>query len=113
MADQAGQAEAIARTFIAQCRREIAAAWVQVEAAREVLRRGRWLLARWTERGGTESDEEARLASSGRSEAARIGMFVLADVDIHHRRRRRDRRGRAASLIRREASHIRRRSASG
>jgi len=34
---------------IAQCRRDIASAWSQVEAARDVLRRSRALQQRWSE----------------------------------------------------------------
>src|SRR5262249_24860440 len=34
---------ALAQPFIAQCRREIAAAWIHIEAAKEMLKRGRWL----------------------------------------------------------------------
>jgi hypothetical protein len=75
MSDQSRPPEPAA--FIAQCRREIDAAWLYVEAAREVLRRSRWLLAVWAERSRLlEAREDARLSGAGRSEAARIGMFV-------------------------------------
>lgn len=37
------------KPIIAQCRRDIAAAWAHIEAAREVLRRSRPLQERWTE----------------------------------------------------------------
>jgi hypothetical protein len=114
MADQTGPAEALARPIIQQCRREIAAAWVQVEAAKEVLRRGRWLLAHWAERSRIdESSESARLNSSDRSEAARIGMFVLADADIHRHRRQRNRSVGSRSIFLKAASHTHLRSASG
>jgi hypothetical protein len=33
--------------LIEQCRREIAAGWEQIDAARELLNRTRWLLDRW------------------------------------------------------------------
>ena len=89
MADQPCLVEAIARPLIEQCRREIAAAWVQIEAAREVLERGRWLVERWAERcRADESNERARLKSSDRSEAARIGMFVTVEPEIRRRARR-------------------------
>jgi hypothetical protein len=99
---------ALAQPFIEQCRREIAAAWTHIEAAREMLKRGRWLLARWAEqRKWLEAKESARLDASNRSEAARIGMFV--SVEPAPRRTRHA----VASIKRRPASHIRRRSASG
>jgi hypothetical protein len=94
MAEQVVSVEAMARPLIEQCRREIAAAWVQIEAAREVLKSGRWLIERWTEHSRLdEAHESARLASFGRSEAARIGMFVTVETETHHRGRRRDRGG--------------------
>jgi hypothetical protein len=116
MADQSVLAEAVARPLIEQCRREIAAAWMQVEAAREGLRRGRWLLSRWTERSRIDepNEEEARLNSSDRSEAARIGMFVLAEPDTYRHRRHRGRSGRLPLIIlSRPVAHTRPRSASG
>jgi len=80
MTDQFHLVETIARQAIEQCRREIGAAWAQVEAAREVLRRGRWLLARWAEQARIEeSDVRIRPVSRLRSEAASRGMFVAVD----------------------------------
>jgi hypothetical protein len=37
----------VARPIIVQCRREIEAGWLHVEAARDVLKRSQWLLTRW------------------------------------------------------------------
>src|SRR5262245_31949779 len=94
MADQVVSTEAMARPLIEQCRREIAAAWVQVEAAREVLKRNRWLIERWSEHGRLdEANESARLSSFDRSEAARIGMFVGIGTQTHRRHERRTRAG--------------------
>jgi hypothetical protein len=77
MTDRVDSFETIARPLIQQCRREIGAAWVQVEAAREGLRRGRWLLAVWEEqRRKGDLYWKSRTDLSSRSEAARIGMFV-------------------------------------
>jgi len=42
--------EAIARRIIEECRREIAAAGLHIEAMREILVRSRWLVAKWDER---------------------------------------------------------------
>ena len=82
MEAEAQSIEALARPLIAQCRREIAAAWAQIEAAKDMLRRTRWLLARWAEQSQEQNQVEApreseRLARSNRSEAARMGMFVF------------------------------------
>jgi len=80
---QAQSIEALAQPLIEQCRREIAAAWAQIEAAKDLLRRSRWLLARWAEQSRAETPVESeRLARSDRSEAARIGMFVIVPDDI-------------------------------
>jgi hypothetical protein len=117
MAEQVVSVEAMARPLIEQCRREIAAAWVQIEAAREVLKRGRWLIERWTEHSRLdEAHESARLASFGRSEAARIGMFVTVETESHRHRGRRIRAGGGHALRKgatRSTSHIHRPSASG
>jgi hypothetical protein len=117
MAEQVVSIEAMARPLIEQCRREIAAAWVQVEAAREVLKRNRWLIERWAEHSRLdEAHESARLASFGRSEAARIGMFVTAEAEIHRRGRRRIQPSGGHALpigSTRSTSHTRRPSASG
>ena len=100
--------EALARQLITQCRREIEAAWGHIEAAKEILRHGRWLLERWAEQGRSgEPTENARLASSARSEAARIGMFVLLEPETRRRSRR------PLPSIMRADRHIRPRSASG
>ena len=94
MEQQSHPVEAIARPLIEQCRREIAAAWVQIEAANEMLARGRWLLARWREQPRMdEAKENARLASSGRSEAARLGAFVMVEPEKWAQRGRRVRIG--------------------
>jgi hypothetical protein len=99
MTAQSDSIEALARPLIEQCRREIAAAWAQIEAARDMLRRSRWLLARWAEQSRSEAPMESeRLARSGRSEAARIGMFVLVPEDIAQSARGARRASRAAHV---------------
>src|SRR5215831_10001203 len=108
MAELSGPVDALARQLITQCRREIEAAWVQIEAAREILRQSHWLLARWAEQGRIgEPTENARLASSARSEAARIGMFVLLEPETRRRLRR------PVTSVTRADRHIRPQSASG
>ena len=88
MTDRADPFETIARPLIQQCRREIGAAWVQIEAAREGLRRSRWLLAVWEEqRRKGDVYWKTRPDLSGRSEAARIGMFVPSHAPFPPRRR--------------------------
>ena len=117
MAEQVVSIEAMARPLIEQCRRKIAAAWAQIEAAREVLKRNRWLVERWAEHSRLdEANESARLISLGRSEAARIGMFVTVETETHRRRRRRIRTGRGHALRKSSAqptSHTHLPSASG
>jgi hypothetical protein len=105
VADQALSIEAIARPLIAQCRRDIAAAWAQVESAREVLGRSRWLVERWTDlsRMGAAHGIE-RIDLSDRSEAARIGMFVGIEPEAG-RRARRKRIGRSRPLPKSSAQH--------
>jgi hypothetical protein len=117
MAEQVVSVEAMARPLIEQCRREIAAAWVQIEAAREVLKRGRWLIERWAEHSRLdEAHESARLVSFGRSEAARIGMFVNVETETRRHRGRRIRVSGGHALRKgatRSTSHTHRPSASG
>ena len=48
--DRTYSVEAVARQIITQCRRDIEAAMLQIEAARAILVGSRWLLARWEER---------------------------------------------------------------
>jgi hypothetical protein len=97
MADQSGTSEAIARQVITQCRREIASAWTHVEAAREALRRSRWMLARWSVQiGMAKWNEPPQPEPSDRPAVLRIGKFVLVapEAPIHSGRRNLVRRGR-------------------
>jgi hypothetical protein len=114
MAEQSCPVEAIARPLIEQCRRELAAAWAQIEAAREVLKRNRWLVERWSERSRLdELNESARLISLGRSEAARIGMFVTVEPETRRRGGRRVRTHALRKSSARSTSHSRLPSVSG
>jgi hypothetical protein len=73
-ANQESPAE-IAKPIIAQCRREIAAAWTQVEAARTELKRTRVLHERWS--------ELMKAAAAGAAAAA-----ALASEELSHDRPR-------------------------
>jgi hypothetical protein len=88
MDEQAPSVDTLAQQIIEQCRREIAAAWLHIEAAKEILRRGRWLLERWAEQSRLhERNESARLNSLPRSDAARVGMFVMVEPETPRLRR--------------------------
>jgi hypothetical protein len=88
MDEQAASVDTFAQQIIEQCRREIAAAWLHIEAAKEILRHGRWLLERWAEQSQShKTSESARLNSFTRSEAARIGMFVRVEPETPRFRR--------------------------
>jgi hypothetical protein len=77
MDQQTAPIELIVRPLIEQCRREIAAAWAYLDAARAMLARSRGLTELWAEQRRTaQANEETRLSAADRSEAARIGMFV-------------------------------------
>jgi hypothetical protein len=103
MAEQVVSIEVMARPLIEQCRREIAAAWVQIEAARDVLSHGNWLLVRWAE--GSRLYESSRADAPERSEAARIGMFVSVEPEPHRGRRNRGAgRGRTLRTLRKRRS---------
>jgi hypothetical protein len=112
MVDQSGPVEAVVAQIVAQCRREIAAAGVHIEGAREILQRSRWMLAQWAEQlQAPNPSETACLDSSARSEAARLGMFVGVAPETRRHYLRGSRM--MPSISPRAASHTRRRSASG
>jgi hypothetical protein len=50
VAEQSTLVEAIARRIIDECRRDIEAAMLHIEAMRVILAGSRWLLAKWEER---------------------------------------------------------------
>jgi hypothetical protein len=109
MTDQTYSVMALARPLIEQCRREIQAGLDHLEAARDMLRRTRWLVARWeAQREAYASIGSVTLANF---DAARQAMFVEAKPEPR-RRRRRSRRPRA-DVMRDHARRIRPRSASG
>jgi hypothetical protein len=89
VADQVYSVEAVARQVIDQCRREIAAAVIQLEAAKEILKGSQWLLARWHER------RQADAVSGGirlpAYDVARAGMFLSVEPEAPRRRGRKRR----------------------
>lgn len=70
MADAQQPFNSIARQAIEQCRREIAAGWEQLNAAREILQRTEWLYGRWAAQADsivqqmTVNDDDAARADS-------------------------------------------------
>jgi|SRR5438128_1179382 len=83
----------IAEPIIAQCRREIAAGWTQVEAARTELKRTRVLHERWSELMEAAAARAAAAAASASEELShdrpRSEGFVM--VPALKRRRSRQR----------------------
>ena len=89
MADQAlavdtvDAADTVAQ-IIAQCRRDIETAWVHVEAAREVLRRSRWLYEHWKQQLATSIVPDAPARRRPRS----AGFVMIPGGRADHNRRR-------------------------
>jgi hypothetical protein len=96
MAGQPFVDETLARSIIEQCRREIAAAWIHIEAAREGLRRTSWLSARWSEQIRMNKSNGSARPESDRPKTVHIGMFVFIEPEtpIRSERRSPTRRGR-------------------
>ena len=109
MTDQACSAVALARPLIEQCRREIEAGFHHLEAAREMLRRTRWLVARWEAQ--REAYANVGTVTLANFDAARQAMFVAVKPETQ-RRGRKSRRSRAGAM-RDPARRSRPRSASG
>ena len=85
--------EAIARRIIEECRRDIAAAGLHIEAMRAMLKGSRWLLARWDERRQVDAVTGGlRLPAY---DAVRASGFV--DVEETEAPRRRQRRQKQTS----------------
>jgi hypothetical protein len=109
MTDQTYSVLALARPLIEQCRRDIEAGFHHLEAARDMLRRTRWLVARWEAQ--REAYANVGAVTLANFDAARQAMFVAAKPEPR-RRRRKSRRSRA-DVARGAARRIRPRSASG
>jgi hypothetical protein len=85
MTDQPRSIMTTPRLLIEQCRSEIESAWRHLEAAREILRRSRPLLARWEEQRRAGFD----IVKLPDFVPARAGMFVFVQPAVRPRRRRR------------------------
>jgi hypothetical protein len=107
LADQIYSVEQAARQIIAQCRRDIEAAALQIAAARAILETSQWLLGRWEE--GRRADAVTGGLRLPAYDAARAGMFASVAAE-EPRPRRRKRRVRREAF---SAPHNRPRSASG
>jgi hypothetical protein len=105
--DQSHFVETVVRQAIERCRCEIDAAWLHVEAAKDILRRSQWLLSRWdVQRAMQDAASAVHLPAF---DIAKAGMFVLVESKTVVGRRRKRRVTTAVPSDR----HSRRRSASG
>ncbi len=86
VSEQIPSVEAIARQIIDQCRRDVAAAMLQLDGARAILVGSRWLLARWEERRRADAISggiRLRAYDEGRASG-----FVAVEQPKQRRRRR-------------------------
>jgi len=81
--------EALARRLIQECRRDIEAARLQIEAMRAILSGSRWLIARWDKRRRDDAVTGGlRLPVYN---AAKASGFIEIQEPTHRRMRRRKR----------------------
>jgi hypothetical protein len=76
---EALQSLLLGRRAAEQCRREIAAAWEQIEAGRGILVRSRWLLLRWAEQARRAVQPPSE--STGRARRPMGGEFVPVETE--------------------------------
>jgi hypothetical protein len=81
------------RELIAQIRRDISAAWEQIEAGRAILERSAWLLQRWREQAHAPSI----VAELGRDRPSVAGMYIEVEEPRRPVRRRPRRPARSRS----------------
>jgi hypothetical protein len=83
----------IAKPIIAQCRREIAAGWTQIEAARTELKRTRVLHERWSELMKAAAAAAAAASAAASEELShdrpRSEGFLMVPAPKRNRNRRR------------------------
>jgi len=82
--------EALARRLIEECRRDIEAARLHIEAMRTILVGSRWLVARWDE--GRREDAVTGGIRLPVYDAAKASGFVEIEEPVQRRGRRRQRR---------------------
>jgi hypothetical protein len=83
----------IAQPIIAQCRREIAAGWTQIEAARAELKRTRALHERWRELMKAAAAAAAAASEELSHDRPRSEGFVMVPALKRNRNRRRSASG--------------------
>ncbi len=87
MTDETGNLDAITRQAIEHCRRDIAVAWTQLEAAKDLLRRSRPLLDQWVAEK-VQIDSAEKPAADDRPVFHVAGRLVTAPPEPERRRRR-------------------------
>jgi hypothetical protein len=84
--------EVLARQLIEQCRRDVAAAALHIEAARAILKGSRWLLARWEERRQADA-VSGGIRLPAYDEVRATGFVTVEPEEPRRRRRKRRARG--------------------
>jgi hypothetical protein len=87
MTDETGNREATTRQAIEHCRRDIAVAWTQLEAAKDLLRRSRPLLDQWVAEKA-QIDSADKPPADDRPVFRVAGRLVTAPPEPERRRRR-------------------------
>jgi len=87
VAEQPPTVEAISRRIIDECRRDIAAARLHIEAMGRILAGSRWLMSRWEER--RREDAITGGIHLPAYDAVKASGFVTIEEESRKRRRRR------------------------
>jgi hypothetical protein len=92
VAEQTPFVETIARRLIEECRRDIAAARLHIEAMRAILAGSRWLVAKRDE-GRRQDEITGGLRLPAYDELKASGFIAVEETEEPRRRRRRRRAG--------------------
>jgi hypothetical protein len=92
VAEQTPVVETIARRLIEDCRRDIAAARLHIEAMRAILAGSRWLVATWDERRRQDA-VTGGIRLPAYDEVKASGFIAIAETQERRGRRRRRRAG--------------------